>query len=61
METLDNLPLGTLIAIAGIIVGIVGYITGDLSFEQAMIAIGAVNGGAGAIGLARAASGKGTR
>lgn len=58
---LDNLPLGTLIALAGIIIGVIGYATGDLSFDEAMIAVGVVNTGAGAIGYARAASGKGVR
>ena len=46
---------------AGIVLAIVGYLTGDLSYEEAMQALAVVAGGGGLIGVARAASGKGVR
>ncbi len=61
MSFLDNLPLGTIITIAGIIGAIIALINNSITFEQFMLAIGATSGGAGLIGYARAASGKGVR
>lgn len=58
---LDDLPLGSLIAIAGIILSIIGYATGDLTYLEALAGCGITSGGGGAIGLARAQSGKGVR
>lgn len=58
---LDDLPIGTLIALSSIVLAIIGYLSGDLSITDAFLAVGAVNGGAGVLGIARAQSGKGIR
>ncbi len=61
MSFLDNLPLATIIAVAGIIGAIIALINNSITFEQFMVSIGAVSGGAGVVGVARAQSGKGVR
>jgi len=58
-STLDNLPLASIIAIVSIALAVVAYLNGDLSIQDAFLAVGAVNGGAGILGIARAQSGKG--
>ncbi len=55
MSFLDQLPLGSLITIAAIIGGIIALAQGTVDFEQFMVSIGAVSGGAGLIGGARVA------
>lgn len=58
---LDDLPMATLIAIAGIALAIIGYISNDLTIFEAMAAAGITSGGAGAIGHARNGAGRGLR
>lgn len=58
---LDDLPIATLISIASIILAVIAYVSGDLSIEEAFLAVGAVTGGSGVLGVARAQSGKGVR
>jgi hypothetical protein len=58
---LDNLPLATIITLVGVAGAIYALIAGSIDFEQFMVSIGAVSGGAGVVGIARAQSGKGTR
>ena len=58
---LDDLPIATLISIASIVLAVIAYVNGDLSIEEAFLAVGAVTGGSGVLGVARAQSGKGVR
>lgn len=61
MHAFDDVPVGTWLALGGVVLAVLGYITGDLSYQEALLGAGAATGGAGAIGLARAQSGKGGR
>ncbi len=61
MSFLDQLPLATIIAVAGIVGGIIALANHSITFEQFMISIGALSGGAGVVGVARAQSGKGVK
>ncbi len=61
MSFLDQIPLATVVAVAGIIGAIIALINNSITFEQFMISIGALSGGAGVLGVARAQSGKGVR
>jgi hypothetical protein len=60
-SVLDNLPVGTIVFLASIVLIIIAYISNDVSFEGAFTALGLAGGGSGAIGIARAQSGKGLR
>lgn len=59
MSFLDNIPLATLVSIAGIIGAIIALANGSIDFDTFSKSIGAIVGGSGLLGLARAASGKG--
>lgn len=61
MSFLDNLPMASIITIAGIIGAIVALVNNSIDFETFMISIGAVTAGSGVVGVARAQSGKGVR
>ncbi len=61
MSFLDDLPLATLVSIASIVIVVIAYISNELNVQDALVALGAVLGGTGVVGLARAQSGKGTR
>ena len=61
MSFLDSLPLATIITVVGLIGAIIALINKSIDFEQFMVSIGALSGGAGVVGIARAQSGKGTR
>lgn len=60
-SVLDNLPLGTLISLASIVIVVIACIRNDLTIEQGLVALGATNAGAGVIGIARNGAGKGLR
>ncbi len=61
MSFLDNLPLGTIITLAGIVGGIIALANGSIDFQEFLLAIGVNSAGAGLIGQARNAAGKGIR
>jgi hypothetical protein len=61
MNFLDDAPIATLISIASIIVIVVAYFSDDIGLQDALIALGALLGGSGVLGVARAQSGKGVR
>ena len=61
MSFLDNIPLATIVALAGIVGAIIALINGSIDFQEFMVSIGAVSGGAGVLGVARAQSGRGVR
>lgn len=61
MEVLDRLPLATLSALASIVIVVVASLKNDLSVEEGLIALGAVNVGNGAWGISRSLAGKGVR
>lgn len=56
---LDNLRLGTIIALAGIVVTIVAYCTGDISIEEAFAFFGISAASGTGVGVMRTYSGKG--
>lgn len=58
---LDDIPLASFSFIAGVIIIVLGYLNNDLTVDQALIAAGAIGGGAGAIGHARNGAGRGMR
>lgn len=59
MSTLDNLPVASIVFVVGLAVSLFAYVTGDITIEQFYEFL-ALNGvGSGAIGYARAKSGKG--
>lgn len=58
---LDNLPVATLTFLAGLVLIIVGYVSGDVSFDDAFKSLGFLGGGSGAIGYVRNQAGKGVR
>lgn len=61
MAFLDDVPLATIQALAGIVLAIIGYVSNDLSIFQAFAAVGINTAGAGAIGVARNQAGRGVR
>ncbi len=61
MSFLDQLPLATIITVVGLVGAVIALINKSIDFEQFMISIGALSGGAGVVGIARAQSGKGVR
>jgi len=61
LSFLDDIPMATVIAIAGIIGSIIALIAGDIDFDNFMLAIGATTAGAGVLGVARNQAGKGLR
>ena len=61
MSILDRIPLASLVAVASIVIVVIAYITDELNVQDALVALGAVLGGTGVVGIARAQSGKGVR
>lgn len=61
MKFLDDMPMATLQALAGIVLAIIAYISKDLTIFQAFAAVGINTAGAGAIGVARNQAGRGVR
>lgn len=61
MAFLNDLPLATLISLAGIVGAVIALINGSLDYEQFMLAIGATTAGAGVLGHARNGAGRGLR
>ena len=55
------LPVATIQTLAGIGVAIYAYASGDISFQTAMLAVGANTAGAGVLGVARNGSGRGIK
>lgn len=58
---LDNVPVATLLVIAGAIGAIIALANHSITYEEFMVSIGALSGGSGLLGIARAQSGKGIR
>lgn len=63
MNTLDNIPLASIITVLGALVGGVLVIVHPetLSFSEYLKDLGLLAGGSGLLGLARANSGKGVK
>lgn len=61
MSILDNIPLASIVFVVGLALTVYAYVVGDISIQDAYEYL-ALNGlGSGAIGIARAKSGKGVR
>ena len=56
-----DVPLATILALGGAVLAFVAYLNGDLSVFEALAAFGITTAGSGALGKARADSGKGVR
>lgn len=63
MKTLDAIPLASIIAVIGAVVGgVIAIVNPDtLSFQDYCVAVGVLAGGSGVLGYARAQSGKGVK
>lgn len=61
LSLLDDLPIATLAFIAGAVGSIIALATGSIDYQAFLIGLGAFGGGTGALGYARAQSGKGLR
>lgn len=61
MKVLDNIPLASLVFVVGCALTVIAYLNGELTVFEAFAALGFTGVGTGAIGKARADSGKGTR
>jgi hypothetical protein len=59
MDVLDRIPVATLIAIASIVIIVIACVRNDMTVQEGLIALGAIIGGGGILGIARAQSGKG--
>jgi hypothetical protein len=61
MKFLDDLPIASIVFIAGLALIFIGYLNDTISFDDAWKNLLFLGGGAGGIGVARALSNKGTR
>lgn len=62
MKTLlDELPVGTITAIGGGILALIGYLNHDITIFQALAAWGITSAGGGGIGVARNQAGRGLK
>ena len=61
MSLLDDLPVASITFIAAVVCVIVGYVSNDLSLEEAFEAIALAGGGSFGIGYVRNQAGKGVR
>ena len=61
MSFLDDVPMATIQALAGIVLAVIAYVSNDISIFQAFVAVGANTAGAGAIGVARNQAGRGIK
>jgi hypothetical protein len=61
LSFLDDIPMATLVAIAAIVLTIIAYINNDVGFQDALLALGGLLGGAGVLGVARNQAGRGIR
>lgn len=58
---LDNAPIGTLIALAGIGCTLYAYITGSIDLHEAFEYLGYTSGSAAVVGVMRSHAGKGLK
>jgi hypothetical protein len=56
---LDSIPMGTLIALAGIGCVLYAFITGTINIEEAFKYLGLASGSAAVVGIMRTHAGKG--
>jgi hypothetical protein len=61
LEKFWDLPRATIIADVVIVLVVVAYFKGTVSFEEAVIALGAGTAGAGVLGHARNGAGRGVK
>lgn len=61
MKFFDEMPLGTITAIGGGILALIGYLNNDISIFEALAAWGITSAGGGGIGVARNQAGRGLR
>jgi hypothetical protein len=61
MKFLDDLPLASLTFIAGVVLTVIAYVSNDVGYQDALVALGALGGGTGALGYVRNQAGRGLR
>lgn len=61
MKFLNDLPLGSIIAVVGIVLIAFGYVTDDISINDAFQYLAYVGGSSAAIGIMRTHAGKGIK
>lgn len=58
-DLLDTIPLGSVIAVCGIVMVLYAYFTGTITIDEAFRYFAYVSGGSAAIGFMRTHAGKG--
>lgn len=58
---LGDLPVATLVFVAGVTLAIIAYCNGTISYDEAVKSILFIGGGSGAVGYVRNQAGKGVR
>jgi hypothetical protein len=61
MNVLDHLPVATLTFLAGLVLIVLGYISNDVTFNDAFKDVLFLGGGSGGIGYVRNQAGKGVK
>ena len=61
MKILDDLPLASIVFIAGVVLTVIAYISNDVSYQDALVSLGVLGGGTGALGYVRNQSGRGVK
>ncbi len=61
MSFLDDLPLASIVFVVSVVLIVIAYVTNDISIQDSFTYLAFAGGGTGAIGYARAQSGKGTK
>lgn len=61
MSFLDDLPLATITFVVGVVLIIIGYVTNDISIDDAFKYLALTGGGSFGIGYVRNQAGRGVR
>lgn len=61
LDFLDNLPIATLAFLAGAVGSVIALANGSIDYQAFLVGLGALGGGAGALGYARTYAGKGVK
>ena len=60
-DLLDHLPIATLVFLAGAVGSVIALAAGSIDYQEFLVGLGVLGGGTGALGYARAQSGKGLK
>jgi len=59
LDAINKTPMATIITLAGIVCIVISLVSGALTIDQALVALGAIAGGSGVLGVARNGAGRG--